>query len=322
MVAQRQQEREGADLAAVRRAARDLVSLQREAEGNLTSRIPAGQRADRQTDLSEGVARVSDSLYTLSARTPFISPKLGEALGRAMDGLSNSGKDLAAGNRQRGEDAGRAGTEALNEAVIELRQTEGSMCQMPGNSQGGGKGKSMAEKMGEMGERQGQLNRETKRITQKLTQQMQMSSGDRAEMQRLADEQARIRAQLEEMQREEDERQQLLGRLDQAQREMQEVEEALRQGASDGDVEQKQQRILSRMLDAQRSINRRDFDPQRESRPGEDVARSSPAEIPAELLRESDRLRLDLLKTEADRYPAQYRAIIESYLKSLNGKGR
>ena len=322
LLSQRTQQREGADQAAVRRAAQDLVSIQRAAESNLDATIPSPQRADRQTDLSEGVARVSDSLFTLAARTPFISPKLGSALGRAMESLSTSGKELAAGNRQRGEESGRTGSEALNEAVIELRQNESSMCQMPGSAQDGGKGKSMTQRMGEMGDRQGQLNRETKRIAQRLSEQMRMSSGDQAEMQRLSAEQARIRQQVEQMMREENEKQKLLGRLDQAQREMQEVEEALRSGNADGETQEKQQRILSRMLDAQRSINRRDFDPMRESRPGEDAARSSPAEIPADLLRETDRLRLDLLKAQADRYPAQYRALIESYLKSLNGNRR
>ena len=322
MLSRRQQEREGADLAAVRRAAQDLVSLQRAAEGNLQSGAPPDQRADQQTDLSEGVARVADSLYTLASRTPFISPKLGAALGRAIGSLSTSGKELGSGNRQRGEEAGRTGNEALNEAVIELRQTESSMCQMPGQSGSGGKGKSLTQRMGEMGDRQGQVNRETRRIAQGLSEQMRVSTGDRGEMERLAQEQARIRQQIEEMQREDETRQKLLGRLDQAQREMKEVEEALREGAVDGETVQKQQRILSRMLDAQRSINRRDFDPERESRPGEDVARRSPSEIPADLLHETDRLRLDLLKAEADRYPAQYRSFIESYLRSLNGSRR
>jgi DNA repair exonuclease SbcCD ATPase subunit len=317
-----QQEQDGADLAAVRRAAQDLVSLQRAAEGNLDANIPGGQRADRQTDLSEGVARVADSLYTLAARTPFISPKLGEALGRAMESLSSSGKEMAGGNRQRGEESGRQGSEALNEAVLELRQSESSMCKMPGQGAPGGSGKSMAERMGDMGERQGQLNRETKRIAQRLSEQMRLSSGDRAELERLSEEQARIRQQIGEMQSEEENRRTLLGRLDQAQREMKEVEEALREGNTDGELQQKQQRILSRMLDAQRSVNRRDFDPDRESRPGEDLARSSPPEIPAERMRESDRLRLDLLKAEADRYPAQYRALIETYFRSLSGSGR
>jgi hypothetical protein len=102
------------------------------------------------------------------------------------------------------------------------------------------------------------------------------------------------------------------------QREMKEVEEQLAQGNTSGDLEEKQTRILSRMLDAQRSINRRDFDPERESRTGADVPQRSPGEIPADLLRATDRLRLDVLKAEADRYPAQYRAFIESYLRALN----
>src|SRR5438105_7719862 len=151
---------------------------------------------------------------------------------------------------------------------------------------------------------------------------MRLSSGDQDAMRRMADEQARIRNQLEEIAREDEAKRQLLGRLDQAQKEMKDVEEALRQGNTSGELEEKQQRILSRLLDAQRSVNRRDFDPQRESRPGVDVARPSPAELPPELLRETDRLRLDLLKAEADRYPAQYRALIERYLKSLNGSRR
>src|SRR5439155_25225616 len=90
-----------------------LELAQRAAEENLAAPAPTEQRADRQTDLSEGVARVSDSLYTLAAKTPFISPKLGQALGRAMEGLSSSGKDLASGNRQRGEESGREGSDAL-----------------------------------------------------------------------------------------------------------------------------------------------------------------------------------------------------------------
>jgi DNA repair exonuclease SbcCD ATPase subunit len=151
---------------------------------------------------------------------------------------------------------------------------------------------------------------------------MRLSTGDRDQLNRLAEEQSRLRQQLEQIQRDENARNELLGRLDQAQREMQEVEEAFRDGSSEGDLEEKQQRILSRLLDAQRSVNRRDFNPERESRVGEDISGPSAPEIPRELLRESDRLRNDLLKAEADRYPAQYRALVEAYLRSLNGTRR
>lgn len=323
-VAQMQQQQNDLDLAAVRRAAQDLVSLQRASEQSLDTGTAPNTRADRQTDLSEGTARVSDSLYSLARQTPFISPRLSEALGRAVSQLSTSGRELATGNRTRGEEAGRGASESLNEAVLELRATENAMCQNPGTMPGQSKPgqQKRGQSMQDLSERQGRLNQESRSLSQRLSEQMRLQAGDRGEIERLAQEQQRIREQLEEIQRGEVERQELLGKLDQVQRDMKEVEEVLRDGAMDPSLEDKQTRILSRMLDATRSLNRRDFDPERESKPGEDVARQTPPELPRELMRESDRLRLDLLKAEADRYPAQYRAFIESYLKSLNGSPR
>jgi hypothetical protein len=113
----------------------------------------------------------------------------------------------------------------------------------------------------------------------------------------------------------------MLGRLDQAQTEMKDVEEVLRSGATGGELEQKQQRI-SRLLDAQRALNRRDFDPQRSRARARGRRALEPGRSPSDLLRENDRLRLDLLKAEADRYPVQYRAFVEAYLRSLNGSRR
>jgi hypothetical protein len=282
------------------------------------------QRADLNTDLSEGTSRVADSLFTLARKTPFISPRLAQALGRAITQLTQSGRNLTNGNRAHAEDAGREAGQSLNEAVLELRQTEQSMCQQPGGGKPGqmAGGQSTGEKLEGLGKQQGQLNSEGRTLAKRLSEQMRLSEGDRGEMRRMAEEQQRIRESLEEIKRSEEAHQQLLGRLDQAQREMKEVEESLRDGQADGTLEEKQTRILSRMLDAQRSVNRRDFDPERESRVGEDTARPSPAELPKDLLRENDRLRLGLLKTDADRYPAQYRAFIESYLRSLNGSPR
>ncbi|MBI3539786.1 MAG: hypothetical protein HY076_05895, partial [Candidatus Eisenbacteria bacterium] len=327
MVSQMSEEQNQLDLAAVRRAAQDLLSLQRATEQNMDPTAPLAQRADRQTDLSEGTSRVADSLRTLATQTPFISGQLALALQTAVDLLTVSGRELMTGNRGRGEEAGRDGGRALNLAVLELRRTEESMCQKPGagapssNPRPGSQPQN-GQNMQDLAGRQGQLNQRTRGLSQRLSQQLRLQAGDRDEVQRLAEEQQRIREQLEQVQRDEQSHHELLGRLDQTQQEMKEVEEALRNGVTDPSIEEKQTHILSRMLDATRSINRRDFDPERESRPGVDVARPSPAELPRELMRESDRLRLDLLKAEADRYPAQYRAFIETYLKSLNGSPR
>ena len=317
---QQQEQQQQLDLAAVRRAGQDLLSLQRAGENNLSSSDSPSEKANRQTDLSEGTSRVADSLYQLSRESPFISQKLGNSLGHAINNLMSSGKDMASGNRQQGESSARSALQSLNEAVLELRSTENSMCNKPGAGQG--KRMSSAAGVGQLGQRQSQLNQETRNLTQRLTEQMRLSAGDRDQMKRLAEEQARIRAELEQIQRTEQAKQELLGRLDQTQKEMKEVEEVLKSGSADDQLEEKQTRILSRLLDAQRSVNRRDYDPQRESRPGEDALRAGPAELPADLLKQNDRFRQDLLKSELDRYPAQYRAFVEAYLRQLNGSRR
>jgi hypothetical protein len=311
-----QQQRQQVDLAAVRRAAQDLVSLQRAAEASLNPNSPASERADRQSDLSEGTARVADSLWTLAQKTPFVTPDLAATLGRAINSLQQSGKQFTQGDRSGGEASGRTGAGALVEAVLKLRQAESSMCQSPGQGRPGG---TVPLQMDELGNRQAQLNDRTRTLGQRLSEQARLAAGDQDELRRLAEEQARIQGALSQIEQEERQKHQLLGRLDQTTQEMKEVEEALRQGQFGDDLEQKQQHILSRLLDAQRSVNRQDFEPRRESRPGEDAARATPPALPAEMLRESDRLRLDLLKAQADRYPAQYRAFVEAYLRALNG---
>ena len=314
---QQQQERDARNLAAVRRASQDLVALSQAAQQNADGRQRSpNETADAQTDLAEGVARVADSLSTLSQQTPFMSNKIAESLGRAMQGLQQSGREMAQGGQERGQRSGKGASSSLNEAVKELRRTEQSMCQQPGQGTGG---KTASQRLGDIGKQQSQLNKQSREIARKMSQQMAMTQGDPAEMRRLADEQARIRAQLDELRRDEETKKSLLGRLDEAQKQMEQVEESIRQGDVGDDVEQKQTQILSRLLDAERSIHRRDFDPQREARRGEDVARPSPTALAPDLFRENDRLRQDLLKADADRVPSQYRTLIEAYLRALNG---
>lgn len=343
--AQREQSEQNAkDVAALRRAAQDLVSLQQASRDNLQSNAPPSEQADRQTDLAEGVARVADSLSALGKQTPLLSPQAQRALGRAMQNLQQSGRDMTQGNRMRGEQAGQSAQSALNEAVLALRESESSMCQNPGtgqqgqNPQPGQQGQrgqprptgsrpqqgssGSREQMGQLGREQQALNQRSRELARKMSQQLSMQAGDEAEMRRLADEQARLRAQLEGVQRSEQEKKTLLGQLDQTQRDMQRAEELIRSGRMDEQLEQQQIRVLSRLLDAQRSLNRRDFDPEREARRGEDVAQRSAPELPAALLRADDRLRQGLLKAGADRYPAQYRPFVEAYLRSLNGSPR
>ncbi len=320
---QQQQQQDSESLEAMRRAAQDLVSLERATQQNLQQSGSPESQADRQSDLAEGISRVADSLSALSEKTPFMNPSIQQSLGRAQQQMQQSGQQMAGGQRMAGEQSGKSAARSLSETVNALRkaQEEAEACANPG--QGTPMSQGRGQKMSQIGKEQGELNQQTRELTRRMSQQMRMQAGDEAELRRLASEQQRLREQVEQVQGEEDaeadaREKKLLGRLDQAKREMQQAEEMLKQGQMSGELEERQNKILSRLLDATRSVNRRDFDPEREARRGELADRDAPAELAPDLLRTRDRLRGDLLKAEADRYPAHYRALIEAYLRALN----
>jgi chromosome segregation ATPase len=237
-------------------------------------------------------------------------------LGRAINALSQSRDAFSQGNPGRGKQAGEQAGEALDKAVISLRESAAA-CQKPGSGQSGKSGKSAREQMQSLAGQQDGLNGETQQMSERLSRQQRLAAGDQATLERLAAEQRAIRQGLEEALQTARPEDNLLGRMDAAEEEMKQVEERLRQGDLDAETLARQEKILSRMLDAQRSLNRRDFDDQRESRTGRTVPRPPPADLRAALLEREARARYDLLRAQAEKYPGEYRSLVEAYLRRL-----
>lgn len=300
---------------AIRRSAQDLVNLSQAGEEGLNQAGDDRERAARQEDLKEGAQQVTEDLIETGKNTPYLGPKAVQELGRAINELERSRDAFSQGNSAQGKDAGEKAGSALDRAVIALREAE-SMCQSQGSKPGGKNGSARDQMQGLAGD-QGELNQETRSLAERLTRQQRLLAGDQATLDRLAGEQQAIRQGLEEAMQNAKPEDGLLGRLDQTKDEMKEVEKLLDQGRLNDETLARQQKILSRMLDAQRSLNRRDFEENRESRSGKDVARSSPSELRADLLKKEDRLRYDLLRAQAEKYPSEYRALVESYLRKL-----
>jgi hypothetical protein len=300
---------------AVRRSAQDLVDLSQRQEQALSEAGDSGERARRQQDLREGAERIVEDLMTVGKQTPFLPPEAQRAVGQGLERLRQSADAFQQGGEREGEQLGRAASSAFNQAVIELRDAEQSMCQ--GGQKPGGQGQQQTRAQMEMlSGQQGELNRDSQSLTERLTQQQRMLAGDPNATEHLAARQEAIRRGLEDVmsQREEGE---LLGRLDQAQQEMEEVERQLRQGRLNDALIDRQNQILSRLLDAQRSVNRREFDERRESRAGETIAREAPSELPSAVFERAPRAERDLLRARSERYPPEYRDLVDSYLRRL-----
>ena len=301
---------------AIRRSAQDLVDLSRAGEQALAEDGADGERAERQEDLKEGAARVIEDLLETGKDTPYLSPEATQQLGRAINALEQSRDAFTQGNQGRGRQAGEQAGEALDRAVLSLRESAAA-CQKPGSKPGGQGGQSMREKMQGLAGQQGEVNGETQRLAERMAQQQRLATGDQATMDRLAAEQRAIRQGLEEALQHAKPDEHLLGRLDPTKEEMKQVEESLRRGELDPETTARQEKILSRMLDAQRSLNRRDFDEQRESQTGRVIPRPPPADLRAGLLEREQRARYDLLRARAEKYPGEYRVLVEAYLRRL-----
>ena len=108
-----------------------------------------------------------------------------------------------------------------------------------------------------------------------------------------------------------------LGDLGKIAQEMREVQTDLAQSAVSPETMQKQDRILSRLLDAQRSARERDFEKRRRSESGRDVARPGPGPLDLTSQEGKNRLRRDLLKALEQGYARDYQELIKKYFDAL-----
>ena len=98
---------------------------------------------------------------------------------------------------------------------------------------------------------------------------------------------------------------------------MQEVITNMQTDKLDDKLVQKQERILSKLLDAQRSINERDFEKERKSQTGENYVRKSPGEI--NLSEEGDKKKIidELKRAMGEGYTKDYEELIIKYYEAL-----
>jgi len=148
------------------------------------------------------------------------------------------------------------------------------------------------------------------RATQeKLMQQMQ------AEVQRLAGEQRSLKDIAEQIRKDFKQNERVLGRVDRIVEEMEEVIRDLEDGTLDDETLKKEERILSRLLDAQRSVHSRDYEKERESTTAGDVFSGGGA--PPSSLSSSQALREEIRRAMALKAPGEFEDLIRLYFRAL-----
>ena len=241
--------------------------------------------------------------FNISERLLSSLRELGELAGDAVD-------ELELGRARRSRDTAADVMGNMNRVVIGLLTAAKSA------QGGGGQGQpmpSLSQQMQQMGQEQSRLNG----MTQDLRERMKQGMGEE-ERRQLAELEARqqaIRQQLERLREQLDDERRVLGDLGELERSMERVEGDLGEGRLDEDVQRQQEHILSRLLDAQRSVRERDFAKRRESRGAEELYRRQEGDpVAGELTEREEALRR---WTAPDRAPRAYRDEVRQYFRRV-----
>ena len=147
---------------------------------------------------------------------------------------------------------------------------------------------------------------------------MELSLSQQAALQRLAAEQAAVGKALSELESEFGNRSEIMGRLGQLGEEMKKVVGDLERLHVDQSTIDRQKKILSRLLDAEKSLRERDYSKQRRAEMGEDVFRPSPKRLSPEATQKEGKAKDDLSRFMQEAYPKEYEQLIKDYFKALS----
>ena len=147
------------------------------------------------------------------------------------------------------------------------------------------------------------------------------SIAERARMVRIAAEQRKLEELLEEIARDATGTHRQLGRLDDLGEEMIDIAELLDEGALGEELIEREERILSRLLESQRALKQRGYEEKRTSRTAGDLraeAKGGFVEGPEEREMILEMIR----KGMRERGPVEYEQLIRHYFRALARKVR
>ena len=307
-----------AALDGVTRQVLELSLREEDQQAEMTRLFQAGRRpelirgaARRQMGIYQSLERVRESLMEVARSTFAVSREAMRSSYEALDALAASIAELEAGRQVAGIQAAGASVERINVTVIEL--LEGVRSQ----GQGSGSCPNPAQSMQDMIRRQEQLNKDSQ------GQSRQQGPGglsmeQRSQMQRLRAEQRAIREGVEELGGGGEA--ETLGRLDKIIEEMKEIEKDFESGRISEETLRRQEKVFERLLDAQRSVHRRDFKRERTGESADELAPLWPGEgDPDDPLA---KLREEIRRGQGEAAPPEYEALIQEYYRSLLERGR
>lgn len=271
--------------------------------------------AQSQQDLAGACNGLKSAVAELGKKSPFVAAELTSILNSATAQMQSATGMFDQKNGFSAMNSQRDAMVNLNKAANRLMESldNQSQCNKGGScDKNSGKIESMCNKQNELNQQtQKQCNNPNNFGPGSKEQET------RAGLERLAGEQQSIRKSVEQLEQEFGNSHQIMGRLSDIAQEMKKVEEELASGQAGEATTQRQLKIYSRMLEASRSLQRKDYSEERKSATSTTNAIFIPQGLPADLMSDrtpvEDRLREFLGKD----FPPQYEEQIKAYFRAL-----
>jgi DNA repair exonuclease SbcCD ATPase subunit len=299
----------------------DLISLSKDQEKlkNETEQLSPNspelkENSHKQNSIQSNLNKVMQKMSALSQKSFSVTPEMGNELGKASSEMQQSLTGIQNHNIPFASQNQKNAMKALNEAASLMKN---GMNQMMTGGQGGGM-MSLMQQLQNLSMQQMNLNQ----LTQMMNQG-QMSQEMMSQMQRLSQQQEMLRKSLEQLNKETKESgksKSLAENLDQIEKEMKEVVTNFQTQKLNDDLVKKQDKILSKLLDAQKSITEHDYEKERKSTSGKDFNLSPPPEIILSTEEGRNKLKDELMKSIREGYKKDYEELIREYFNALENE--
>ncbi|MDZ7773794.1 MAG: DUF4175 family protein [Balneolaceae bacterium] len=273
------------------------------------------EQARTQRTIRQHFVQLSDSLFNLSTQIPGFSNSINKKKLEVERQLENAVTYLAERNKSNASFALRESLGGINDLATTLAQ----LLDQLSNSRSQSASMSMQQFMQQM---QG-MSQNQQQLNEQLQQMINDVAGDRLsqdQMERLnqlAQQQRQIREQLQQLQQSGvlEPGDEVLSEMERLSEQMEQSINDMRGGQTDANVSQRQQNILSRMLNAQQAVQERGKKEEREGSTAQEAPRATPPDVTLEELQK--RIRSMLNDPQRTRFKQDYQQLIQRYFELL-----
>lgn len=310
----------------------------------------------KQGQLQEALENVAQKMVEMSENSFAVTPQMAKEISNAMQQMNQAQKELSERKMQQAKQQQSGAMSSMNKAAQLMQQSLNKM-QGQGEGQGEGEGEGEGEGSGQGGSgggqggmSMGQQLQQAAALQQMINNTLQQMKGERGEkpggeqsgqggqggsgqgdeqqkgeMGRLSSQQGKALKSVEELAAEQKKfaggDKKAAEELNDIAKDMREVVSEMQSGNYDEETLKKQDKILSRLLDATRSVNERDFEKKREAQSAKEYFQKNPSEFNSASSDARKKALQDMLNSLKDKYSKDYELLIKSYFDNLKNIG-